>query len=32
VAVPGTEILIDATELSGDIAGMTIKDYKSPQA
>jgi hypothetical protein len=28
VAVPGTEILIDASELSGEIEGMTVKDYK----
>jgi hypothetical protein len=28
VAVPGTEILIDASELSSDIEGMTLKDYK----
>jgi hypothetical protein len=31
VAVPGTEILIDASDLSGDIEGMTIKDYKPTQ-
>jgi hypothetical protein len=30
VAVPGTEILIDASELSGDIEGMTVKDYPTP--
>jgi hypothetical protein len=28
VAVPGTEILIEASELSSDIEGMTVKDYK----
>lgn len=27
VAVPGTEILIEASELSSDVEGMTIKDY-----
>jgi hypothetical protein len=27
VAVPGTEILIDASELSSDVEGMTVKDY-----
>jgi hypothetical protein len=30
IAVPGTEILIDARELSSDIEGMTVKDYKPP--
>ena len=30
VPVPGTEILIDASELSSDIEGMTAKDYKTP--
>lgn len=30
VAVPGTEILIDASELSSDVEGMTVKDYKTP--
>ena len=30
VPVPGTEILIDASELSGDIEGMTVKDYPTP--
>lgn len=29
VAVPGTEILIEASELSSDIEGMTIKNYKA---
>jgi len=28
VAVPGTEILIDASELSTDVEGMTVRDYK----
>jgi hypothetical protein len=28
VSVPGTEILIDASELSGEIEGMTAKDYR----
>jgi hypothetical protein len=34
VAVPGTELLVDASELSSDIEGMTVKEYKpaSPQA
>ena len=32
VVVPGTEILIDASDLSGDIEGMTVKDYKPAQA
>jgi hypothetical protein len=27
IAVPGTEILIDASELSSDVEGMTVKDY-----
>jgi hypothetical protein len=30
VAIPGTEILVDASELSSDIEGMTIKNYKPP--
>ena len=29
VAVPGTEILIEASDLSSDIEGMTIKNYKA---
>jgi hypothetical protein len=28
VPVPGTEILIDASELGSDIEGMTAKNYK----
>jgi hypothetical protein len=32
VAVPGTEILIDAGELSSDIEGMTIKGYATPKS
>jgi hypothetical protein len=31
VAVPGSEILIEASELSSDIEGMTVKNYK-PEA
>ena len=30
VAVPGTEILIDASELSSDVEGMTVKGYPTP--
>jgi hypothetical protein len=30
VAVPGTEILIEASELNSDVEGMTAKDYKTP--
>ena len=30
VAVPGTEVLIEASELNSDIEGMTAKDYKTP--
>jgi hypothetical protein len=30
VAVPGTEILIEASELNSDIEGMTAKNYKTP--
>jgi hypothetical protein len=30
VAVPGTEVLIEASELSSDVEGMTAKDYKTP--
>jgi hypothetical protein len=28
VAVPGTEILIDASELSSEVEGMTVREYK----
>jgi hypothetical protein len=28
VVIPGSEILIEASELSSDIEGMTIKNYK----
>jgi hypothetical protein len=28
VVVPGTEILIEASELSSDVEGMTIKNYQ----
>jgi hypothetical protein len=27
--VPGTEILIDASELNSDVEGMTAKGYKT---
>lgn len=30
VAVPGTEILIEASELNSDVEGMTTKGYKTP--
>jgi hypothetical protein len=30
VAVPGTEILIEASELKSDIEGMTSQGYKTP--
>jgi hypothetical protein len=30
VAVPGTEILIEASELNSDIEGMTAKNYQTP--
>jgi hypothetical protein len=30
IPVPGTEILIDASELSSDIEGMTVRDYTPP--
>jgi hypothetical protein len=30
VAVPGTEILIEASELKSDIEGMTAQGYKTP--
>jgi hypothetical protein len=30
VAVPGTEILIEASDLNSDVEGMTAKDYKTP--
>jgi hypothetical protein len=30
VPVPGTEILIDASELNSDVEGMTAKSYKTP--
>jgi len=30
VSVPGTEILIDASELNSDVEGMTAKSYKTP--
>ena len=30
VPVPGTEILIDASELNSDVEGMTAKGYNSP--
>jgi hypothetical protein len=30
VAVPGTEVLIEASELSSDVEGMTAKNYKTP--
>ena len=29
VAIPGPEILIEASELSSDIEGMTVKNYKA---
>jgi hypothetical protein len=29
VAVPGTEILIEASELNSDVEGMTAKGYKT---
>lgn len=29
VAVPGTEILIEASELNSEVEGMTAKDYKA---
>jgi len=32
VPVPGTEILIDASELISDVEGMTAKGYGSPPA
>jgi hypothetical protein len=28
--IPGTEVLIEASELNSDIEGMTAKDYKTP--
>lgn len=28
VAVPGTGILINASEMSSDVEGMTVKDYR----
>jgi len=31
VAVPGTEILIDASELKSDVEGMTVTNYKPPE-
>jgi hypothetical protein len=30
VAIPGSEILIEASELRSDIEGMTVKNYKPP--
>ena len=30
VPVPGTEILIEASELISDVEGMTAKSYKTP--
>lgn len=30
VAVPGTEVLIEASELNSDVEGMTAKNYKTP--
>jgi hypothetical protein len=30
VPVPGTEILIDASEVKSDVEGMTAKGYKTP--
>ena len=30
VAVPGTETLIDASDLSSEIEGMTVKNYTPP--
>jgi hypothetical protein len=30
VPVPGTEILIEASELSSDVEGMTAKGYNTP--
>lgn len=30
ITVPGTEILIDASELSSDIEGMTVRNYTPP--
>jgi hypothetical protein len=30
VEVPGTEVLIEASELSSDVEGMTVKDYPTP--
>ena len=32
IPVPGSEILIDASELSGEIEGMTAKGYNSAAA
>src|ERR1700733_544684 len=32
VPVPGTEILIDASELNSDVEGMTAKSYKPATA
>ncbi len=29
VAVPGTEILIEASELNSDVEGMTVKGYNT---
>jgi len=30
VAVPGTEVLIEASEVNSDVEGMTAKNYKTP--
>jgi hypothetical protein len=30
VPVPGTEILIEASDLNSDVEGMTAKGYKTP--
>jgi len=30
VPLPGTEILIEASELNSDVEGMTAKGYKTP--
>lgn len=31
VPMPGTEILIDASELNSDIEGMTARNYSTPE-
>jgi hypothetical protein len=32
VPLPGTEILIDASEVNSDVEGMTVKGFKAPTA